>query len=117
MLTTHYMDEAQRLCDRVAIMSGGNVIGEGSPAALIETHLAPEAVELDCDAAEESALLNGSPRPRCHLRSGRRLMLFVDDAAPLVEQVRTLDHGDHRALVVRPANLEDVFLCLTGTSL
>jgi lipooligosaccharide transport system ATP-binding protein len=117
LLTTHYMDEAQRLCDRVAIISAGRVIDEGAPSQLIVSHLARETVELDCDPEEEPAILDGSPQPLQRLRMGRRVMLYLDDAAPLVEHVRRHDPGDRRALVVRPTNLEDVFLRLAGTSL
>src|SRR5262249_44944683 len=60
LLTTHYMDEAQRLCDRVAIVAGGRVVADGAPAALILAHLAPEAVELDCTPEEERALGDGT---------------------------------------------------------
>ncbi|MBI2987111.1 MAG: ABC transporter ATP-binding protein [Deltaproteobacteria bacterium] len=118
LLTTHYMDEAQRLCDRVAIISGGKVIDEGAPAALIATHLAPETVELDCTPEEEPILLGGLALPlRRRLRVGRRVMIYLQDASSLVEQIRHRDQGDRREMVIRPANLEDVFLALTGTSL
>jgi lipooligosaccharide transport system ATP-binding protein len=115
LLTTHYMDEAQRLCDRVAIISDGKVVDEGAPGDLIAAHLAPEAVEIDCTPAEESALLDGTISAARRLRVGRRVTFYLSDAAPLVERVRQADH--RRPLVVRPTNLEDVFLALTGTSL
>ena len=115
LLTTHYMDEAQRLCDRVAIVSDGRIVDEGAPADLIAAHLAPEAVELDCTPQEEAALTDGAQSAARRLRVGRRVTFYLDDAAPLVERVRAADH--HRPLVVRPTNLEDVFLALTGTSL
>ncbi|MEE9539349.1 MAG: ABC transporter ATP-binding protein, partial [candidate division NC10 bacterium] len=117
LLTTHYMDEAQRLCDHVAIISGGKVIDEGKPSDLIVNHLARETVEFDCALEEESALLNGVSFPSHRLRVGRRLMIYLDDSTPLITHVRHYDQGDRRALVVRPTNLEDVFLALTGTSL
>ena len=72
LLTTHYMDEAQRLCDHVAIISGGKVIDEGRPSDLIVNHLARETVEFDCALEEESALLNGVSFPSQRLRVGRR---------------------------------------------
>jgi lipooligosaccharide transport system ATP-binding protein len=59
LLTTHYKDEAQRLCDRVAIVANGKIIADGAPAAMIAANLAPEAVEIDCAAEEEAALLAG----------------------------------------------------------
>lgn len=117
LLTTHYMDEAQRLCDRVAIVANGKIISEGAPRTLVAANLAPEAVEVDCDPSEEPALLDGTPPPRYKLRTGRRVMLYVDDATPLVERLHHGDPTNQRGLVVRPTNLEDVYLLLTGTSL
>jgi lipooligosaccharide transport system ATP-binding protein len=116
LITTHYMDEAQRLCDQVAIMSAGQVIASGVPAELIASRLAPEAVEFDCTPNEEAALLDGVA-PERRLRVGRRLMLYVDDAAGIIDQVRRHDQGDRRPIMVRPTNLEDVYLALTGASL
>jgi lipooligosaccharide transport system ATP-binding protein len=116
LITTHYMDEAQRLCDRVAIFSAGKVIREGAPANLI-SGLAPETVELDCSPAEEAAMLDGFAPFTRRIRIGQRLMLYLDRATGLVDHIRRLDRGDRRAIVVRPTNLEDVFLSLTGTSL
>ena len=110
------MDEAQRLCDRVAIVAAGRIIAEGAPAALIRAHLAREAVEFDCTPAEEPSLLAGAATHH-PLRSGRRLICYLDDASPLVERLRQGDPDDRRGLVVRPANLEDVFLRLAGNTL
>jgi lipooligosaccharide transport system ATP-binding protein len=117
LLTTHYMDEAQRLCDSVAIVANGKIMAEGAPRTLVAVHLAPETVEVDCDPSEESALLDGTPPPRYRLRTGRRVMLYVDDPSPLVERLHQGDPSNQRGLVVRPTNLEDVYLRLTGTSL
>jgi len=117
LLTTHYMDEAQRLCDRVAIVANGSVITEGAPLDLIMTRLAPQAVEIECTTDEEPGLLNGLP-PKAHrLRAGGRLMIFLDDATALVNRIHAHDHGERRDLIVRPTNLEDVFLAMTGTTL
>ena len=117
LLTTHYMDEAQRLCDRVAIMSAGRIVGEAAPADLIASHLAAEAVELECTPDEEKALLDGFRFPFRRLHAGRRTVIYLDDVAALVAHIRQCDGGDRRHLAVRPTNLEDVFLALTGTSL
>lgn len=116
LITTHYMDEAQRLCDQVAIVSAGKVIATGAPVDLITHRLAPEAVEFDCTLGEESALLNGFAGGR-RLRVGRHLMLYVNDATDLIEHIRRHDQGDRRPIIVRPTNLEDVYLLLTGVSL
>ncbi|HSK29928.1 MAG TPA: ABC transporter ATP-binding protein [Candidatus Limnocylindria bacterium] len=116
LITTHYMDEAQRLCDQVAIVSAGKVIASGAPEELIAMRLAAETVEFDCTSSEEAALLNGIAAGR-RLRSGRRLMVYLDDAPGLIEQIRRHDGGDRRPIIVRPTNLEDVYLSLTGASL
>jgi lipooligosaccharide transport system ATP-binding protein len=117
LLTTHYMDEAERLCDKVAIICEGKIIAEDSPRRLIERHLARDAIELDCNAEEEAQLLQElEPAPH-RLRVGSRAWFYVEDAAPIVERVHQWDGGDHRPVVVRPTNLEDVFLSLTGTHL
>ena len=117
LITTHYMDEAQRLCDRVAIVSAGRVIDAGIPADLIVNRLEPETVEFDCTAQEELVLLDGFVPADRRLRVGQRLMLYVNDAATLIERIRRYDRGDRRPIIIRPTNLEDVFLSLTGTSL
>ncbi len=117
LLTTHYMEEAERLCDRLAIMAHGRVRAEGSPAELVQRHLGPEALETELEPAEEAGLAAWLPSHARRLRVGRRLTLYVDDAAPLVQHLRSRDGGDRRPLVVRPTNLEDVFLALTGSSL
>jgi lipooligosaccharide transport system ATP-binding protein len=117
LLTTHYMDEAERLCDVVAIINRGRAVAQGAPRDLVATHLARDAVELDCEATEETRLLNGLGSVKTRLRAGRRLVLFTDNAAPLVAAIRERYGSEPRALISRPANLEDVFLLLTGTAL
>jgi lipooligosaccharide transport system ATP-binding protein len=117
LLTTHYMDEAQRLCDRVAIMSSGRIIDSGAPDDLIASRLAREAVEFDCTPQEEATLLESFGPSTRRLRIGRRVMLYLNDATRLIEHIRRHDDGDRRPVIVRPTNLEDVFLALTGTSL
>jgi len=117
LLTTHYMDEAERLCDRVVIIDQGQAMIEGSPRELINRELAREAVEVECTELEERALLEGLNGELKCLRAGNRLMLFADQTAPVVERIQAIDGGTQRPFVVRPANLEDVFLSLTGTRL
>ena len=117
LITTHYMDEAQRLCDRVAIMSEGRAVCEGAPLELIEQQLAREAVEFDATPEEAERWPRECAAARGWLVAGRRLMLFAHDASPLVEWVRARDGGQRRPLVVRPTNLEDVFLRVTGAQL
>ncbi|RMD84641.1 MAG: ABC transporter ATP-binding protein [Candidatus Dadabacteria bacterium] len=117
LLTTHYMDEAERLCDRVGILSHGKLVAEGSPSELIERTLARETVEFDCTAEEERTLLQGFAGSTRRLRAGSRLIVHLDDAGALVEHIRRYDGRGGRHFVVRPTNLEDVYLALTGSSL
>ena len=117
LLTTHYMDEAERLCDRVGIVAGGRLIAEGAPRDLILETLAPETVEVVCTRDEEAALLDGMRAPPFRLRTGDRVIFHMEDAAVFADGVRARDGGEHRVMIVRPTTLEDVFLNLTGTSL
>ena len=79
LITTHYMDEAQRLCDHVAIMSTGRVICEGAPGDLIAT-LAPQTVEFDCSREDETSLLDGVARSARRVRIGQRLMVYLENS-------------------------------------
>ena len=94
------------------------VTGQVGPVrAWIEGKLARQALELDCTPEEEQSLFGELEERFAHLRAEGRLILYADDAAPLVEELRARDGSSDRALVVRPANLEDVFLATTGTLL
>ena len=117
LLTTHYMDEAQRLCDIVAIMSAGNIIAQGTPDELIERYLAPQAVEFDATPVQEHVLLRGFGESFPRYRAGSRTMIYLEDADPLVSRIRETPELDMRAVAVRSTNLEDVFLTLTGARL
>ena len=117
LITTHYMDEAERLCDRVTIMSEGRSVSEGTPRDLVARHVAPEAIEFNCSPEEEESLFRGVDGELRRLRSGPRLVVYTAGATRVAEQIRALDGGDARPLVIRPSNLEDVFLATTGTRL
>ena len=117
LLTTHYMDEAERLCDRVAVMAAGRVLAVGAPRALVLDHLGAEAVEVECAAQEIEGLLDGFAGRVVAVRSGRHVALHTDDAAALASHLRACDGGDHRPAVMRPSNLEDLFIHLTGAAL
>ena len=118
LLTTHYMEEAARLCDRLLIMDHGQIVAEGEPAALVREHVGREVLELrlgeGCDAGDLIAALDG--RLQGHELADGVLTLFTDDAEPIL---RTLDHDRFPtdSTLVRHATLEDVFLRLTGRSL
>jgi hypothetical protein len=98
------------------VVSSGKVIRAGTPAELIAS-LAAETIELDCSIEEESTLLNGFAADAQCLRIGQRLMIYLEDTSGLIDHIRHSDHGDRRPIIVRPTNLEDVYLSLTGTRL
>ncbi|HXZ47543.1 MAG TPA: ATP-binding cassette domain-containing protein [Usitatibacter sp.] len=111
LLTTHFMDEAERLCDRLMIIDQGRPIAEGSPRELIARHIEPEVVEVYGEGAGAWLAANG---PACCARSelhGETAFCYVHDPGPAMQSLR----GAARVRFVhRPANLEDVFLKLTG---
>jgi lipooligosaccharide transport system ATP-binding protein len=116
LLTTHYMDEAERLCDQVMIINGGKAIRQGAPRQLIDEELHPNALEFECSAEEEQRLLDDAG-DLVKLRTGTRLMVFAQEPEQILARLQNLDGGNRRAVIQRPANLEDVFLAVTGTQL
>jgi len=118
LLTTHYMDEAERLCDRLVIMDGGKILAEGTPRELIEAHVGQEVFELRMAEAEAEPILSGLDISGCKQeRAGDVLAVFLDRRSPLSEALveRARAAGAHYLL--RNATLEDVFLALTGREL
>jgi lipooligosaccharide transport system ATP-binding protein len=117
VLTTHYMEEAARLCDRLVIMEGGLIIAQGSPAALIEEHVSPQVLEFRAGPEDLERL-----RPVVEAvsdavdRTGEALLAFTADANALMERVRA-SGVEVENTVYRQAGLEDVFLRLTGRRL
>jgi lipooligosaccharide transport system ATP-binding protein len=118
LLTTHYMEEAARLCDQLLIMDEGRIVAEGRPSGLVAEHVGREVLELElgegCDGEALAASLDG--RISGHDLSDDRLTLFVEDAEELLH---SLDHERYptESAYVRRATLEDVFLRLTGRTL
>ena len=117
VVTTHYMDEAEQLCDRLVVMDGGRIVAQGSPAELIAAHSSREVLELRFppgaqDAAQEHVTgLVG----RIEFLPDR-LLLYTDDGDVTLADVHAL--GLHPSTtLVRRSTLEDVFLRLTGRSL
>ena len=114
LLTTHFMDEAERLCHRLAIMDEGRIIAQGSPRELIAGQIEPQVVEVYGEDAPGWAQAEAGQFAQRHEISGETAFCYVNDAVPLLAhlaqrpQLRTLH---------RPANLEDVFLKLTGREL
>ena len=115
LLTTHYMEEAERLCDALLVMDQGKAVARGAPSELIRDVLAPETLEVELPAGRHAAVLERLNGVRA-LRSGAHLMLYAKDATALLDAVRRTEPEAH-LVAVRPTNLEDVFLALTGTKL
>ncbi|WP_405149274.1 ABC transporter ATP-binding protein [Sphaerisporangium sp. NBC_01403] len=117
VLTTHYMDEAEQLCDRLVVMDGGRIVAEGSPRSLIATYSTPEVVELrfgDERPAELADKLAGIGE-RIDPLPDRLLVYAADgDAATAEVHRRGLTPS---SVLVRRSTLEDVFLHLTGRTL
>jgi len=111
LLTTHFMDEAERLCDRLLVIDHGRRIAEGTPRELIAQHLEAEVVEVY--GADAQALSRGPLRAlasRVEV-SGETAFFYTADASALLQALA----GEHALRSLhRPANLEDLFLKLTG---
>ncbi len=117
VVTTHYMDEAEQLCDRLVVMDGGRIVAQGSPTELIAAHSSREVLELrfppgKADAAEAAV---ATMAERMEVLPDR-LLLYTDDGDELLARVQALDLRPTTTLV-RRSTLEDVFLRLTGRSL
>ena len=117
LLTTHYMDEAEQLCDRLIVMDKGRIVAEGSPRELIERYVTREVLELRLsdDASESLKHRLGALAKHVEILP-ERLQLHADDGEQVLEQIHALGLPIERALV-RRATLEDVFLRLTGRTL
>ena len=111
LLTTHFMDEAERLCDRLLVLDHGRKIAEGKPRDLITEHLEPDVVEVFGGDPQHIA----SSAARSHAKrvevSGDTVFFYTDTATPLLQALGTTPG---LRTLHRPANLEDLFLKLTG---
>jgi lipooligosaccharide transport system ATP-binding protein len=119
ILTTHYMDEAEQLCDRLVVMDHAKIVAAGTPRELIGRYSTPEVLELRFDpsvheaAAEKLKDLYSAERPEV---TADRVILYVPDGDEALARVR--EHGlEPAASFVRRSTLEDVFLHLTGRRL
>ncbi len=114
VLTTHFMDEAERLTDRLAILDHGRIVAEGAPRALIETHIEPAVVEIygenlaDWTRAHAAALCQRSETV------GETLFCYTGTSDSVIGELK---HAPALRYLHRPSNLEDVFLKLTGRDL
>jgi lipooligosaccharide transport system ATP-binding protein len=126
ILTTHYMDEAEQLCDRLVVMDNATIVAEGSPRELIARYSTREVVELRFPAADGdqagAGADGGAPRDRLSQLGARlevlpdRILLYVDDGDAAAARVHRLGLAPISVLV-RRSSLEDIFLRLTGRTL
>ena len=117
LLTTHYMDEAEQLCDRLAVMDQGRIIREGSPWELIEKEVPAQVVEIRGSAAQRQAILQIiRGEIDYHEELSDRLLLYTADATPVYHRIQKLGLAV-KTVLSRRASLEDVFLKLTGRAL
>ncbi|MGI8875936.1 MAG: ABC transporter ATP-binding protein [Egibacteraceae bacterium] len=117
VVTTHYMDEAEQLCDRLVVMDQGRIAAEGSPRELIARYVTREVLELRFAAGLQDGVadsVHGLAKRVEELPD--RLLLYTDEADQVVAEIA--DRGlEPESVVVRRSTLEDVFLRLTGRSL
>ena len=112
VMTTHYLDEAERLCDRLVIMDNGKILVEGAPADLIRQHVSHEIVEVETsdDVIRCLTELNVPFE-----KTGDMIQIATDSAREIARTI--LERCRPEKVITRPATLEDVFLKLTGRTL
>jgi len=117
VITTHYMDEAEQLCDRLIVMDQGKIMAQGSPASLIAEHSSPEVVEVRFGSDRNAAVA----QKISHIGDRMdvlpdRILIYAQDGEAVLAQIIAL--GQHPVTsLVRRSGLEDVFLRLTGRTL
>ncbi len=111
LLTTHFMDEAERLCDRLAIIDHGRMLAQGAPHALIAEHIEPEVVEVYGEGVEDWFASRGKALAERAELHGETAFCYLRDAAATVEDLKA---RPSLRFLHRRANLEDLFLKLTG---
>jgi lipooligosaccharide transport system ATP-binding protein len=118
VLTTHYMDEAEQLCDRLVIMDEGRIVAEGSPRSLIERYAPREVVELRFpEEHARAAALEVIERHGGRIEAlAERILIYTDDGDAHVDRLAA-DGVTTTSFLVRRSSLEDVFLILTGRTL
>ena len=117
VLTTHYMDEAEQLCDRLVVMDGGRIVAEGTPADLIREHSTREVVELRFPPGDAEVDLDAVDGVAARIeRLPDRVLVYTDDSDAALARVATAGLRP-AAVLTRRSTLEDVFLRLTGRQL
>ncbi len=113
LLTTHFMEEAERLCDDLVVIDQGHIIARGSPRDLVREHVEPDVIELHDGSGAVEDWLADLPDLRCET-VGETRYLYTRRPAPVLDR---LERHSELTYLHRPANLEDVFLKLTGHDL
>ena len=111
ILTTHYMEEAERLCDEIAIVDRGRIVAQGQPATLVRAQFPASVIRLPSDAWP-----SGEPLPAGAVNRNGEIELFADEVAPVLKELERVGAG-LRDLRVATPNLEDLFIKLTGHAL
>jgi lipooligosaccharide transport system ATP-binding protein len=114
VLTTHFMDEAERLTDRLAILDHGRIVAEGAPRILIESHIEPAVVEVFGEGLADWSRSHAPGLCQRFENVGETLFCYTRNADPIID---ALKHDPALRYLHRPSNLEDVFLKLTGRDL
>ncbi|PKN37169.1 MAG: ABC transporter [Deltaproteobacteria bacterium HGW-Deltaproteobacteria-2] len=113
LLTTHYMDEAERLCDNLVIMDHGKILAQGSPQSLISEYTGENIIEV---AEPEDDLRTFSREKKVRQEDlGHRLIIYAENGHELYQEI--CGRFAHKSCILRSATLEDVFLKLTGREL
>jgi len=115
ILTTHYMDEAAQLCDRLVMMDQAKIIAAGTPATMVDQYIGREVIELvgpdETLIAELPNIINNNGY---YEQAGDDINIYTNEAEPIISG---LARFKPKGLIKRPANLEDVFLKLSGSAL
>lgn len=114
VLTTHYMEEAEQLCDTLMILDAGRVLEQGAPRELVKRHIETEVVEIRGDSEAPPVDALGAGLDVRIEQVGGDFFCYMDDAEPLLARCRGIENLHY---LHRPSNLEDVFLKLTGREL
>jgi lipooligosaccharide transport system ATP-binding protein len=117
LITTHFMDEAEQLCDRLVVMDKGSIMAEGSPAQLIKDYSTKEVLEVRFGSERNSQMANDLGQLCERIEElPDRILMYTEDGEELLERV--YKKGFHpKTSLVRRSSLEDVFLRLTGRTL
>jgi lipooligosaccharide transport system ATP-binding protein len=115
LLTTHYMDEAERLCDDLVIIDAGRILAQGAPQELIRRHAGAHVLEITQEEAPKPERPDWLTPDERSEAVGDRLLIYTPDPDDATRRVR--QHLNPQAILARRAGLEDVFLHLTGRDL